>query len=344
MPARLSLEPWTRSGRGSRGLLLGAGCSLAICACDQPRPRCSIAQGDFAATYTLVSGEGDCATLRGEVLGVQAYYAKTSDRNPRPDYEHASIGIQPQSITDLLGGTGGCGEPDPSDAPYSFGGFASAEPGADDFCIVPTLSSARLRLPAIAGQVNACMCVPARPAVDVSYEWSNVRVYTTAAAHGTQLAGDLRYTKDGCTATYRVQAVYPAVACGALVEPPAESDGGAAEEDAAADEGGLPDVADGGADFDAGLGGDGGLDASTEPEADEGGASADDAPAEDDAACSPPEDEPAPMVMPDDTACLQTADPAHGRAIGSGISDAFAVRCDPDLLLCVLSGEPPSLR
>ena len=51
-----------------------------------------------------------------------------------------------------------------------------------------------------------CPPLPAEPAVSIRYEFSNVRVYTTASAIGTQLSADLTYTKDGCTATYRVAA------------------------------------------------------------------------------------------------------------------------------------------
>ncbi len=57
------------------------------------------------------------------------------------------------------------------------------------------------------------METPAVPATSIKYEWSNVRFYVTPAAPGTQLVGDLTYTKDGCVATYHVTAVYPSVSC-----------------------------------------------------------------------------------------------------------------------------------
>jgi hypothetical protein len=49
--------------------------------------------------------------------------------------------------------------------------------------------------------------------------------------------------------------------------------------------------------------------------------------------------------VPDESLCSATADPASNRPLGSGIGPDLAVRCDPDLLLCVLTAdEVPSLR
>lgn len=47
---------------------------------------------------------------------------------------------------------------------------------------------------------------------------------------------------------------------------------------------------------------------------------------------------------PDVTLCNAEADPDHGRPTGSGISPDFVTACDPDLLLCVLTGKPPIFK
>jgi hypothetical protein len=52
-----------------------------------------------------------------------------------------------------------------------------------------------------------------QPALDVRYEWSDVKLYTTAAALGTQLSATLRYSVNDCTAEYDVRAVWPATDC-----------------------------------------------------------------------------------------------------------------------------------
>ncbi|TKD10326.1 hypothetical protein [Polyangium fumosum] len=44
--------------------------------------------------------------------------------------------------------------------------------------------------------------------------------------------------------------------------------------------------------------------------------------------------------MPDDTRCCANADPSQGRPFGSGIHPNFKVKCDPELLLCVLDWKP----
>lgn len=300
----------TRLDLTFRALTRGAALVGLLTGCDQPAPRCSIARGEFSAIYTLKSGTGPCAELRGEVLGVQAYNAPQSASDPRPDYDRTSIGIQASTITGLLGGAqaaGVTGEAD--DLPYGLGAFRSARPDDDDLCSVPSLSVAHLRLPEIPEQVAACTTTPVQPAVDVSYTFSNVRVFTTAGAYGTQFSADLTYSRDGCTAEYTVVAVYPAVPCG--IDPPTEDPGREApaedESDAGPDEAGEPVI---------------------DPETGE--------PCADDAA--------GPAQIADDTQCSATADPANGRPVGSGINVDFAIACDPALLLCVPTKAFPSLR
>jgi hypothetical protein len=45
------------------------------------------------------------------------------------------------------------------------------------------------------------------------YKWSNLDYLVRPDAIGTQLRGDLEYTRNGCTAKYKVKAVYPARDC-----------------------------------------------------------------------------------------------------------------------------------
>lgn len=204
----------------------------ALCAaCDQPAPKCSITGGAFWAKYTLVEGEGACAELKGEELDIQSYYAPRSSSNSQPDFEQVSIGIQPWAITAALGGAADLAEPDPEDKPYAFGSLSTKTPSGD-FCLAPTLSAARVRLPVIPEHaVDECTTAPETPATDLSYEFTNVRIYFTASAIGTQLEADLTYRQDGCVATYKVSAITPMVHCDAV---PTPEDG--AEEAPAEDE------------------------------------------------------------------------------------------------------------
>jgi hypothetical protein len=285
-------------------------CALALlsAACDQPAPKCNVAHGPFWAKYTLVSGEGDCAMLTGEELDVQSYYAPRSANDKRPDYDKVSIAIQPMTITAALANAAGIAEADAEDVPYAIGRFTTASPRADRFCVAPRLAAASLRLPAVAAHdVDMCTSVPDAPAYDVRYEFSNLRVYYTAAAIGTQFAADLTYTADGCTAKYKVAAVTPMVSCG--VATPLEDAGfDATIADASADEDDAGVAADGGEAADAG----------TAPDAGE--------------ACPPPEPPTGPPE-PDDSLCES-----------AGINPDFAVECDPVAMICALKKEVPSLQ
>jgi hypothetical protein len=56
--------------------------------------------------------------------------------------------------------------------------------------------------------------VPDQPATQVTYKWSNVRVYVSAAEDGAQTYGDLTATQDGCTMSYHVSIMVPRILCG----------------------------------------------------------------------------------------------------------------------------------
>jgi hypothetical protein len=284
--------------------------------CDQPSPKCSIARGQFAARYTLVSGTGECATLVGDTLTADVYYEPISEDNQRPNLERPYVSITSDTLAGIYYHAAGRALANPEDKHYALGKFEKQEPSGD-FCVLPVLLPARVRLPALDPVEDMCNPAPGEPAIDVSYTWSNVKVYVTPDAYGTQLAADLTYTKDGCTAQYRMIAVYPVVACG--VDTTVADPAPATDPDAGAADAGIAQGMDAAADMDA-----------AEPEND---GSAED-PASD-GACPPAEPEPGAQV-PDDSLCASSP--------GSGINPDFALACDPTLLLCVLKSEPPSLK
>jgi hypothetical protein len=84
-------------------------------------------------------------------------------------------------------------------------------PDEDGLCSAPTLTSTAQVLPALPEDVENEL--PAQDAVDVAETWSDVAIYVDAAALGTQMKGTYSVTQDGCTATYRVLAMYPATDC-----------------------------------------------------------------------------------------------------------------------------------
>ncbi|MGK3996479.1 hypothetical protein [Sorangium sp. So ce1024] len=189
-----------------------------VASCEQRRVTCTAAHGAFAAKYTLIPGskrgEGTCDTLKGEIIGIEKYNPRRADDPRRPDPTKAHVAIRTSTIA--FTALGAPVEPD-AIVLDSIGDFASVDPDENDVCTVPSFTEARLSLPAYEEPppADAPEETPPtqHPAVDIRYEWSNLRIYVTAAYPGTQIVGDLTYTENGCSASYSVVGLYPAVEC-----------------------------------------------------------------------------------------------------------------------------------
>jgi hypothetical protein len=199
----------------ARKLLLAAtaaslGAALATCSTEQPKILCSTAHGGYAVRYTLTSGSGPCAELKGGVMGVQSYVGIGANKN-MPQFAKPPVAIKPQEVGDLI--MAYKADVDPAKQAAD-GVFTEDKPQADNFCTVGIMSPVTLDLPARAAMPDGKGgMTPDLPAVKVSYELSNVKFYVSASVIGTVMSGDLKYTKDGCSATYHVDGVYPNVAC-----------------------------------------------------------------------------------------------------------------------------------
>lgn len=59
---------------------------------------------------------------------------------------------------------------------------------------------------------------PGNPATDIKAEFSNVKIYVTPNAPGTQFVADMKLSQtvdgDSCSATYRLTGIWPVVDCG----------------------------------------------------------------------------------------------------------------------------------
>jgi hypothetical protein len=123
--------------------------------------------------------------------------------------------------------------------PFAFGQFTTVTPDSSGICHVPDMVSdltypdipthtastpinspnidpgnaAADGGPGIAEYVLACENVPDQPATTVSYKWSNVRTYVSAAADGAQTYASLTATQDGCTINYTVSIMVPRILC-----------------------------------------------------------------------------------------------------------------------------------
>jgi hypothetical protein len=190
--------------------VLSAGVMLTGCNFEQPTAGCIVQDASFAnwyAKYDLKEGQNlstECQALvvKGETLGV----FKFTD----PDKPNSAVlTIRPFGLYSRA-------SRDPGD-PYlqNAVGKLAEEPDASNFCAATDFSLAT---------VNAS-AAGTTPATSISYQFSNVRVYAAPQAPGTQLAGDLTYTRDGCTIQLAVRAMWPAVACDPESTKPAETCG-----------------------------------------------------------------------------------------------------------------------
>ncbi len=213
--------------------------SLAsLAACTQPRVPCTSAHGTFSVQYTLKKGDADspCGGKTTEVLGLQSYFAGGGPDN-KQQYDKGSIALRPENLGLLLERAQGYADEimmpiTPEPQPNAEGKFTSGQPLDDDFCEIDELTPAKVTLPLVPAveddpeTPDEDESVPEQPAIELAYEFSNLRFLVTADAQGTQFTADLKYTEDGCEAEYEVVGMYPVVGCTndkeCLCLPPAE--------------------------------------------------------------------------------------------------------------------------
>jgi hypothetical protein len=200
---------------------------FAASSCEQPPVLCTCGRGDFAAKYTLVDGTGECATLTSELLGMNAYSPEKNGPNSgsMADWHKSSVAIGSERIGWFMDRAGRSSVPvDPAQKHYVIGDFPEY-PAANDFCSFSAArADAQVVLPALPPVADNPMTMvddsePAVEATSLTYKWTNVNFLVRPDAIGTQMTADLQYTKNGCTANYKVKAVYPARNCESRTTP-----------------------------------------------------------------------------------------------------------------------------
>lgn len=197
-------------------LVLGAGSLVTGCDLEQPEAPCFVQDHpSWAVKYDPVDAPKDannaaCTVVAptAELLGVFKFV--------NPDTGATLLTLRPAGLVSrsLRDNT------NPPSAQTATSSLAT-EPDAEDFCLAPEFSTAMVD----AAAVPATATAPAVAATKVTYEFSNVRVYSAPSAPGTQLTGELKYTRDGCTSTYIARALWPAVGCDPESELPEENCG-----------------------------------------------------------------------------------------------------------------------
>jgi hypothetical protein len=201
----------TFASRGPLVAVLSFALGTLTCASEQPKIKCQTAHGGFSVKYTLKTGTGECAMLKGGVVGVHTYARAPGDTKDWANWEKPPIAIRPDEVGVLLDEYGT--ELDPK-VLFARGEFTDDIPPADGFCRVGTMNPITMKLPETQPPTMMGMPPPAKlPAKDLSYEWSNVKFFVSPSVIGTQFAADLKYTLNGCVATYTVIGLYPSVGC-----------------------------------------------------------------------------------------------------------------------------------
>ncbi|HEX8698873.1 MAG TPA: hypothetical protein VF815_08550 [Myxococcaceae bacterium] len=211
----------SKQGLGTVAVGWGLAALLSGCQFEQPQAGCVVQDATFRtwyAKYELKEGHTvppacEGVLLRGEPLGVFKF---TDPYEPGS----AILTLRPQGLY-------GRASRDPGEEPFAQTAVAKLadEPGGDNFCTTEAWAAASVN--AEAGSFVAPGAVESQEetATQITYEYDQVRVYSAPDAPGTQLTGELTYTRDGCSAQYTFQAIWPAVPCNPASPNPSEKCG-----------------------------------------------------------------------------------------------------------------------
>lgn len=223
--------PRSNGYRALLGVLLVGGLACD----DQPKPSCISSPLPYAVKLNERSRDestpGACDAFGASgfnvdpEVGLVSYFRR--DSKGQPNYDEGTVGIQTAELGTLVDTAQTYGEDNTADdaALYSSGKFAASIPDKDNLCSVPKLTKTHVVLPELPEVADDPATedddetFAGQPAIDVTLEWSNIKVYLTAAVIGTEFQADLtdtRLTPDGesCTIKYRAVGLAPAVACG----------------------------------------------------------------------------------------------------------------------------------
>ena len=213
-------------------------------ACSQPKTECQTALPSigyaFATKYKLKAPpKAGCEDLVqiGELVGMEFYHPPSAD-GLTYDATKTTFAIQADSFgAEVRGreaaagyvadrGLGCDADPNPcvdtneAHHLYATGTFASNEPNDADICTVNMAASAgaKQEFPAIpevpeGADPEAEPAQDAIPAATLSMEWSDVKVYVTAASPGTQFSASVKVTRDSCVLEYEAVGLWPAIYC-----------------------------------------------------------------------------------------------------------------------------------
>lgn len=183
-----------------------ASMSLLLSGCDQPSAGCIVQDSSsWYAKYDRKPGQNipaacDPLIPKGEPVGVFKYVD--------PDVaDSAVLSLRPNALASRATRDPTVNVPAQGVYPQTAIANLDSEATSDDLCGTSNWSDASVD--AAATQTAA--------ATQISYKYSNVRVVARADAPGTQMGGDITYTRtqDGltCTVELEMKAMWPAIPC-----------------------------------------------------------------------------------------------------------------------------------
>ncbi len=208
-----------------------AGAFVGACAIPQPTFECN-ALAPFWASYEIQSGAGTgtCSELPGDLINMQRYLL--------PGSMEPTIGIMPRRLgrlrlTTNLDGT--YAYVDPTDPQYAkeaaIGTFSSLLPDKVGVCTMSSIAPTDQNYPAgvitVEGEDGGVAEEPL-DALAIKYEWSNMKILSTAQYPGTLFVADLHLKENDCDATFKVYGIHPLVPCDSDIDcdPSPDTDGG----------------------------------------------------------------------------------------------------------------------
>lgn len=208
------------------GFCASAGISAGVVACSPPQMYCTSAYGHFAVVLDLKDSSGDCENAPVDLSamsGEQAYLETYAD--PRPngeaDWSQGNLVIKTLAVGDFEATARGRGvEIDPKGT-SARGEFTTSNPSDEGFCEVNFSQSSALDIeelpadedPTPTSTTDDADLFPGQPAIDMTVEWSNMTIYATPDAQGTQFEADVSMELNGCSASFKAVGLYPQVYC-----------------------------------------------------------------------------------------------------------------------------------
>lgn len=193
---------------GATSLSLGVLFALGGCKAVQPKPQCKAQPADYAAKYEP-QGQPPmgCDVLKGEVLHFQYYQPKPGTTGlPSVAIEPASVSDAVQAGEDAKVDVMADEDAASANAYFSLGKYTDVNPDDNDICSAPKLNDTHVTVAMIPADPTMMGSMPT-DAVDLTYQWSNLKMLVRPDSNGVYFTANLVRKAGDCSVTYKVTGV-----------------------------------------------------------------------------------------------------------------------------------------